>query len=438
MKKLLFLITISLLSVFLLFSVSDVAVAACTPKAPNVSVGAYLPEAELEDTKTYNIRIKNTEGGDCPDRTYYLTGNMKGGESGWEISFDPNNLTLSQKITGTSIMSVTSPEDAVRGESYFIEVTVTQGSWVVEEEVEYKVIDCNFSSPKPTVTIDPSFHTGGIGIEKQYNVEVTNNYNCDYTFEAPWVTENVWIDGGEPAQVWPISFTPSSLFLPSGEKDNFIVSTTPPAGTADGSYEVKMIVRSKGATADYIVGIVPTKTCAQLNGTCCPGGKICTSGKITGASDCTECCSNVANCKTPDTKTCAQLNGTCCPGGKICTSGKITGASDCTECCSNIANCKTKETSSVVGIGFENPLKYDDFGELVDGIVDFIFNIAIVIVPLAIVIGAFFLLISGGDPEKIKTGKSIILYSLIGLVIVLFAKGLIAMIEDILKVEIGG
>ena len=90
------------------------------------------------------------------------------------------------------------------------------------------------------------------------------------------------------------------------------------------------------------------------------------------------------------------------------------------------------------GIKFENPLVYEDFGELVDGIVDFIFNISIVIVPLAIVIGAFFLLISGGDPEKIKTGKSIILYSLIGLVIVLFAKGLIAMIEDILKVEIGG
>jgi len=92
----------------------------------------------------------------------------------------------------------------------------------------------------------------------------------------------------------------------------------------------------------------------------------------------------------------------------------------------------------VSAVEFQNPLEYETFGELIDAIIDFIFYIAIVIAPLMAIIGAFYLLTAGGDPKKIGTGKNIIIYTLIGLAIVMLARGLLAMIESIIGVKIRG
>lgn len=87
------------------------------------------------------------------------------------------------------------------------------------------------------------------------------------------------------------------------------------------------------------------------------------------------------------------------------------------------------------GIEFRNPLEYDTFGELVNAIISFIFVIASALTPLLVIIGAFFLLTAAGDPKRVTTGKTIIIYTLIGFVIILFAKGLIAIIEQVLGVR---
>ncbi len=92
----------------------------------------------------------------------------------------------------------------------------------------------------------------------------------------------------------------------------------------------------------------------------------------------------------------------------------------------------------VSAVEFQNPLEYETFGELIDAIIDFIFYIAVVVAPLMIIIGAFYLLTAAGDPKKIGTGKNIIIYTLIGLAIVMLARGLLAMIESIIGVKIGG
>ncbi len=92
----------------------------------------------------------------------------------------------------------------------------------------------------------------------------------------------------------------------------------------------------------------------------------------------------------------------------------------------------------VSAVEFQNPLEYETFGELIDAIIDFIFYIAVVVAPLMIIIGAFYLLTAGGDPKKIGTGKNIIISTLIGLAIVMLARGLIAMIESVIGVKIGG
>jgi len=87
---------------------------------------------------------------------------------------------------------------------------------------------------------------------------------------------------------------------------------------------------------------------------------------------------------------------------------------------------------------FCSPITHTTFGGLIDAIVDFIFNIAVILVPLMVIIGAFYLLTAAGDPKKIATGKTVITSTLIGLAIILLAKGLIAIIEDVLGIKIGG
>jgi hypothetical protein len=51
------------------------------------------------------------------------------------------------------------------------------------------------------------------------------------------------------------------------------------------------------------------------------------------------------------------------------------------------------------------------------------------------IIAGFLFLSSGGDPSKVKKAKDILLYSIIGLLIVLLAKSIIYMIESALGVS---
>ena len=92
----------------------------------------------------------------------------------------------------------------------------------------------------------------------------------------------------------------------------------------------------------------------------------------------------------------------------------------------------------VSAVEFQNPLEYETFGELIDAIIKFIFYIAVVVTPLMIIIGAFYILTAAGDPKNIGTGKNVIIYTLVGLAIILLARGLIAMIESLIGVKIGG
>jgi len=87
------------------------------------------------------------------------------------------------------------------------------------------------------------------------------------------------------------------------------------------------------------------------------------------------------------------------------------------------------------GIVFCNPLQACDFQELIDKIMNFIFVLAVAAVPLIIIVGAFQLLTSGGDPKKIGAGKNMITYALIGLAIILLARGIIAMIQQAIGVK---
>ncbi|MFH1656664.1 MAG: pilin [Candidatus Nealsonbacteria bacterium] len=89
--------------------------------------------------------------------------------------------------------------------------------------------------------------------------------------------------------------------------------------------------------------------------------------------------------------------------------------------------------SSAVSI--PNPLKANTFTELLNSIIDFIFTISIPITALMIIIAGFYFITAQGEPEKIQTAKKIIIWTLIGFLIIVAAKGLVQLLMQVAGVR---
>ncbi|MDP2641493.1 MAG: pilin [Candidatus Yanofskybacteria bacterium] len=84
------------------------------------------------------------------------------------------------------------------------------------------------------------------------------------------------------------------------------------------------------------------------------------------------------------------------------------------------------------GIKICNPLQADSFTDLIDNILGFIFMIASALVPLMVVLAGFLFVTGGGNPDKIKQAKNILLWTVIGFTIILLSGGLVALLQNIL------
>jgi len=145
-------------------------------------------------------------------------------------------------------------------------------------------------------------------------------------------------------------------------------------------------------------------------------------------------CTDVSACGNGAIDSCEQYDGNNL-GSKTCQDFEFTGGTlSCNSNCTfNTSGCTGGGGNGGGGwIQIENPLSAGSFEEIVDNIIDFIFKIAIVLAPLMILIGAFYIMTAGGDTNRVTTGKSIILYTLIGFAIILIAKGLVAVIIQLL------
>jgi len=89
--------------------------------------------------------------------------------------------------------------------------------------------------------------------------------------------------------------------------------------------------------------------------------------------------------------------------------------------------------SPVLGFTLENPLTgINSIQDLVQNITNFIFSLAIFVAPAMIVIGAFMFMTSAGDPEKVKKSKQLIIWTVVGLLVILFSRGLLSLIRSVL------
>ncbi len=86
-------------------------------------------------------------------------------------------------------------------------------------------------------------------------------------------------------------------------------------------------------------------------------------------------------------------------------------------------------------ITLPNPLApTTDIAELITTITSTIaWYIAPPIVAIVVMIGAYQILFSGGDVERVKTGKRTVLFAVVGYLVVLLGLGVVSIVRDILS-----
>jgi hypothetical protein len=89
--------------------------------------------------------------------------------------------------------------------------------------------------------------------------------------------------------------------------------------------------------------------------------------------------------------------------------------------------------ASAIDVTIPNPLRANSFAELINLIIKFIFNLALWIAVIMFLIAGFVYITANGEPAKIKQAKDIILYTAVGLIVVISAKGLVALFESIFR-----
>ena len=87
-------------------------------------------------------------------------------------------------------------------------------------------------------------------------------------------------------------------------------------------------------------------------------------------------------------------------------------------------------------IEFPNPIsKYETLQDLINAVANFIFWVSLAITPLMVLVGAFYIMTAAGNPKNVQLGQKIILYAAIGLVLILFARGIVALVRYVMGVS---
>ena len=169
---------------------------------------------------------------------------------------------------------------------------------------------------------------------------------------------------------------------------------------------------------------------------------ICGNGLTESGEQCDDGGSNNGACPATCSASCTTNS---CGGTPSCGNGLVESGEQCDDGGSNNgacpATCSTSCTTNSCGDGtstpgkiirLQNPLNATSFEELVNNLINFIFYLALAITPLMIIIAGVQYVTAGGDPNKIQTAQKIILYTVIGLVIILLAKALIYVLQGVL------
>jgi len=91
------------------------------------------------------------------------------------------------------------------------------------------------------------------------------------------------------------------------------------------------------------------------------------------------------------------------------------------------------QTITAEGGGLTNPTGMNTFSELIDKIADWMLNIGLILAPLMFVIGGIMFITANGNPSKIQTAQHILIYTAIGILVILLAKSLVEVLSGFIK-----
>jgi len=363
--------------------------AACTNKDPIVTLTPNHT-GNPGDTKIYTVNVKNDDTTSCAARTFSLSAVPAVIPAGWNGAFNLLPIiSIAPQITNSSrTFSVTSAATAAPG-IYNVSVTASGGGFQGTGTATYTVTAPVCTNQNPTVTLTPN-HTGNPGDLKSYTINVTNNDT------GACAARGFSFSGIVPLG-WPIGvFTQPGVNVAPGPPNSAAsYRVTSAATAAPGIYNVSVTASGGGfqgtGTATYTV-TAPVCTCnAWVNNACGVAG--CTANQRHQARTC-----NPPGC---DVESQCVIDPACAP---------------------------PPPSQYLI-----NPLACNTIPGCIEKIISFIFWIAVAIVPIMIIIAGFLFLTSGGDPEKVRTAKRIIFWTVIGLAMVLFAKGIISLIKTVIE-----
>lgn len=87
----------------------------------------------------------------------------------------------------------------------------------------------------------------------------------------------------------------------------------------------------------------------------------------------------------------------------------------------------------VSGVTIENPISYGTLGEVVSALVNFVLLVSIPLTAILFIIAGFYYLTAGANPENVKKAKNLIVWTIIGLAIILVSGGISTLIKNILE-----
>ena len=112
---------------------------------------------------------------------------------------------------------------------------------------------------------------------------------------------------------------------------------------------------------------------------------------------------------------------------------QVDAAGECTNYCVELSNPDTPDPAPLEGqTCICNPLGNAEFTDVLDRILGFLFNIAIVLSPIMILIAGIMFITGAGDPGRIGRAKQILIWTVVGFAVILLSRGLIVVIRGII------
>ena len=93
-----------------------------------------------------------------------------------------------------------------------------------------------------------------------------------------------------------------------------------------------------------------------------------------------------------------------------------------------------KADGGVISINIQNPLKYNKIEDIIPVLTDLLKGIAISIGTILVIWGGIQIMTAGGSEEKLTKGKKTIMWTVIGVAIVVLVDTIVGVIKELLGV----